>query len=762
MSDTVLYRYKAFLSYSHKDTDWVVWLHKALENYAISKDLIGRETARGFVPGSLRPIFRDRDDFSGGHSLKAATMEALEASEFLIVLCSPNAAASIYVNEEVRAFKALGRSSQVIPVIISGEPGDADKECFPPAVKFTVDDTGALTNELAEPVCPDARASGDGRKRALSKIVAGLIGVSHDDIIKRSEIDWRRRMLVRVATAATFALVVVFAAFQYFQLQETSALAATLINGSGYTDTVDSRQARHGVSETLSVVQTQAEGGDAAMAEVLELLIKGNVAEAESLLRQIALDLERRDGAERAQIAAAWRRVGAIAGLSNPAGAREAYGKVLDYESDDLEALYWHGWLSFRANHFDIAEAQLRKLLSLARAKNDDQAAFQANLRLGELLDETGFASRGRPYLEAALEMADRRVEAEPQETEAQANLAEVHEKLGDMERDISNDDVAIDHYRDALAIRQRLADAAPGERALRRDVFSSLWRIADMQQRRDDLAAAEATLERGRVIIAGIAAQDPEHARWQRDLSFAHSKRAALELAQGDHDAALASYRQSMVIRQALVAEDATNARWRSEVAWCHGWIADVYLAADDVQSARTELDRGYAIRTTLVESDPINTKWQQELAISHEALGRLHAGLGSALRAMEHHTAALDIRQALTRQHGTNAYWQDRLARSHKAVAELDLAAFDHDSAKTHLEAVLAVRVLLTSLDPTVARWQYNLAVAHWDLAVEGFDDDRHWASVVETLQPLRELEVYSATVAPLLEYALTQVNE
>ena len=102
---------------------WGSWLHPALECYRIDKDLVGRETPAGPVPKSLRPIFRDREDFSADHSLTEQTLAALEASQFLIVLCSPNAAKSKYVNEEVRRFKALGRSDCVIPLIVEGQPG---------------------------------------------------------------------------------------------------------------------------------------------------------------------------------------------------------------------------------------------------------------------------------------------------------------------------------------------------------------------------------------------------------------------------------------------------------------------------------------------------------------------------------------------------------------------------------------------------------------------------------------------------------------
>jgi hypothetical protein len=37
----------------------------------------------------LRPTFRDREDFAAGPSLSEQTLAALEASQFLIVICSP-------------------------------------------------------------------------------------------------------------------------------------------------------------------------------------------------------------------------------------------------------------------------------------------------------------------------------------------------------------------------------------------------------------------------------------------------------------------------------------------------------------------------------------------------------------------------------------------------------------------------------------------------------------------------------------------------
>ena len=86
MPTPVHLKYPAFLSYAHADVGWAKWLHGQLEGFRIDRDLAGRKTSRGVVPKALRPIFRDREDFSGGDSLTDATVSAIDQSAALIVL----------------------------------------------------------------------------------------------------------------------------------------------------------------------------------------------------------------------------------------------------------------------------------------------------------------------------------------------------------------------------------------------------------------------------------------------------------------------------------------------------------------------------------------------------------------------------------------------------------------------------------------------------------------------------------------------------
>jgi TIR domain len=97
MTESIALKYRAFISYSHAsyshaDTNWAKWLHRALESFRIDKDLARREAATGAIPKALRPIFRDRDDFTAGHTLPDQTLAALDASHALVVICSPASA----------------------------------------------------------------------------------------------------------------------------------------------------------------------------------------------------------------------------------------------------------------------------------------------------------------------------------------------------------------------------------------------------------------------------------------------------------------------------------------------------------------------------------------------------------------------------------------------------------------------------------------------------------------------------------------------
>ena len=145
-------------------------------------------------------MFRDRDELASGADLAAAVREGLEESAFLVVVCSPNGARSRWVNEEIRAFIAMGRRDRIRLIIVGGEPMSDDPElsALPPAI---------LEGADSEPLAADARPGQDGKQGAKLKLLAGLLGVPFDELRQR-EAARRQQRLAIIAGASSLGFAV--------------------------------------------------------------------------------------------------------------------------------------------------------------------------------------------------------------------------------------------------------------------------------------------------------------------------------------------------------------------------------------------------------------------------------------------------------------------------------------------------------------------------------------------------------------------------
>jgi hypothetical protein len=117
----------------------------------VPSNLTSRKSKTGEVPKRLYPVFRDREELPTSADLSNNIRSALRQSRFLIVVCSPHSAESLWVNEEIKIFKAMGREARVLCLIVEGEPNLSDKqgvstkECFAPALRYRIDAKGRFT-----------------------------------------------------------------------------------------------------------------------------------------------------------------------------------------------------------------------------------------------------------------------------------------------------------------------------------------------------------------------------------------------------------------------------------------------------------------------------------------------------------------------------------------------------------------------------------------------------------------------------------------
>src|SRR5579871_5761008 len=168
------FKYRAFISYSHRDAAFGRRLHRKLESYRVPRRLVGRETPLGMVTRRITPIFRDQEELAAATDLSSEVEAALSRSGALVAVCSPAAAASAWVAREIEFFRQNNPQRPVLAALVEGEPRDA----FPKSLANRAAGAG-------EPLAADFREGRDGTRLALLKLVAGIIGVDLDELVQR-------------------------------------------------------------------------------------------------------------------------------------------------------------------------------------------------------------------------------------------------------------------------------------------------------------------------------------------------------------------------------------------------------------------------------------------------------------------------------------------------------------------------------------------------------------------------------------------------
>ena len=528
------HRYWAFLSYSHADSDEADWLHKAIETFRVPKAMVGRLTANGAIPNRLRPIFRDRHELAASSDLGQTIREALGHSRFLIVLCSPSAAASKWVNEEIIAFKKAHGEDRVLAAIVAGEPwaseitGREDEECFPPALRVHVDRRGKLTSRAAEPIAADLREGRDGRQTGVLKLVAGMFGLGLDDLVQRDQ-QRRQKRLTWIAAASIAGMAM------------TSGLALFAFDKRD-----EARDQRR-----------EAEG-------LIGFMLGDLRAELEPINKLTALDkvgakalayFEKQDKSELSDDALAQRSraltlLGEIATTrADLDGALKRYRESMDSTAelvrrapdnpqrlfDHAQNVFWVGDTAMKRGQIGEAEQAMREYKRLADrmvALEPDNAKWRmetkyADSNLGVMLDQRqDFAAASRQF-EQALRTVEGLTALFPDNRDYRLSLPETLAWLADAQFGEGRIDEAIATRRRQVAILETLARQTPDDMAPRIRLLPARRVLGRWLGSKGDMAGGTALLSSAVALGQQLIAQEPDNS-----LSFEYTAGAKLDLA--------------------------------------------------------------------------------------------------------------------------------------------------------------------------------------------------------------------------------------
>ena len=197
--------YIAFISYRHTplDRETASRVQKRIERFIVPKEL-REESGRKH----LGMCFRDEDELPASSSLTDSIYYALDHSEFLVVICSPDLPLSKWCEAEIRYFLKTHDRGHLLAVLVDGTPA----ESFSPYMLHDFDDNGNIVKEW-EPLAANI-ASGNHNinnkafKKETTRLCAAMIGCSFDDLWQREKRANAQRF--GIAAAGAVAVMAVF------------------------------------------------------------------------------------------------------------------------------------------------------------------------------------------------------------------------------------------------------------------------------------------------------------------------------------------------------------------------------------------------------------------------------------------------------------------------------------------------------------------------------------------------------------------------
>ena len=657
-------RYYAFLSYSHRDKELADWLHRELERFRVPGALAGKLTANGVVPRRLTPVFRDQHDLSAGGDLAEEIKAALAASQFLVVLCSPEAAKSRWTNAEIESFKRTRPEGCVLAAVAAGEPfasdipGREEEECFPPALRYKYDRRGHQTTKRAEPLAADFRAGGEGQRMAFLKLVAGMLGVGLDELVQRDQTRRHRRMawlaagsLAGMAVTSTLAVT----AFQARneareQRREAEGLVAFMLGDlKDKLEPIGRLDALDGVGSRVLAYYSKQDASqltDAALSQRSQALtLMAQVANSRGD-SQTAVNLYRQAMAGTAE---AMRR--------DPTNAEAIF--------EHAQNVFYVGEIAEGSEDYRTAEQSMREYQQLARQMvtlQPDNLKYRmegqyADFNLGVVLYDQRRFPEAVAQFRNALSTMEAIAKADPNKRDYQQGVAEALTWLADAERSTGN-------YDEAIAARQRTV-ASYGE-------LYGKWRDVRFRER---LSSAQRWLgyfyaERGQPDLAtqqlqaaiasadALIAVEPNNALWLSLGATARIALAKLLIVAGQYGDAAAQGANGCSTLEALLRRPSPRAEWRRAPYACALIRADLAMASGSKDQALAAAQQAVVAAGQVRSSDKVQ----------------------DAFRLVRAYRLVGDVQQARGDLNAAQAAWSKGLEVMPKGVAERPDEMQDH----------------------------------------------------------------------------------
>ncbi|MEE4174357.1 MAG: toll/interleukin-1 receptor domain-containing protein [Xanthomonadales bacterium] len=626
-------RYEAFISYSHADKPTARWLQNALERYRLPRAL---RRGPGAAGRKLRPLFRDDTELASSSDLTASIVSALEQSGALVVVCSPRAAASRWANEEIRRFRRVAPGRPILPLIIDGSPDPEAGDCaFPEALLR--DEQG---NPLPEPLAADLRPEADGKRGALIKLIAGLLGVGVDALRQR---DQQRRLRVMTGvTAGALAVSVV-----------TIALAVIADRAR------DEAELRRDQAESLiefMLVELRGKLQPIGRLDVLDA-VGDEATEYFSALGDLGTD------SEVLKRALALRQIGEVRFAEKDFDAaflafdqsRQLTRTLHERDPSDNDVLFelsqaefWVGYVDWQRGDLDGADRAFRRYAGHGKAlfeREPDNPGYQLEVAYGAgnlaaLARARGDIDEALRYNEEAIQINELLLAENPEDDQLRGELSQSLSWAGSIQGDRGELDASETAFRKAVDGLQQL-HASGRDKNDSYELVNNLSLLSSALLRRGKLREALEFVRRCGKEAKALVNHDPQNIEWRRALIGCELGLSRLHRHLGDA-ATAAQWLASAESNLEQAPPDALGSSRLTTMLVQAEYLLSRGDAAASIDAARAVLSLGNRIRDG---ADLFRGGVPELQILSLRLIGDAHDALGQASRAGDAWDEARDL---------------------------------------------------------------------------------------------------------------------
>lgn len=401
-------------------------------------------------------------------------------------------------------------------------------------------------------------------------------------------------------------------------------------------------------------------------------------------------------------------------------------------------------------------DAALQRELASAYQRLGD---LQGNPNSANLGDTTGALASYKKSLSLRTALAGKDLFS----ASLKSSLATSNEALGDMMITLGAPTMALQYYRQALALCEeahvsgaqhvnslhnvamllplvgktsealamsRRANELATKTGDKRLNSISLARLGEVLEKTGDLNGAMASFRQALVLSHAISAADPSNLQARRDVSFILEDMGEVLRKLGKKAEAQDAFRRSINIRQELAATDPLNVQ-------CQRDLGFAYLK----EGSDASTQKAAAIFQTLSTKDPANLLARRDLAINYARTGALQAAVGKLAPAIENYQRLLQTARDWLARDPENLFASQMMGAAHIKLSETLATNGQKPQALQSAQTAFAIFEQLHNKDKANYEFSRGLAIAEFALG-KSLSDASRWSEAKSILERSTEI--------------------